>query len=108
MQRQYLKELVFVDNCKNSSLCSLCHMAHRIRLNILKPYYPNPLLSQIFPTCASQCGSACLLSRFSRVRLSATLWTMACQAPLSMGFSRQEYWSGLPFLLRFSYVALEM
>ena len=29
---------------------------------------------------------------------SVTLWTVACQAPLSMGFSRQEYWSGLPFL----------
>ena len=28
---------------------------------------------------------------------SATPWTVACQAPLSMGFSRQEYWSGLPF-----------
>ena len=26
-----------------------------------------------------------------------TLWTVACQAPLSLGFSRQEYWSGLPF-----------
>ena len=26
----------------------------------------------------------------------ATTWTVACQAPLSMGFSRQEYWSGLP------------
>ena len=26
-----------------------------------------------------------------------TSWTVACQAPLSMGFSRQEYWSGLPF-----------
>ena len=26
-----------------------------------------------------------------------TLWTVACQAPLSIGFSRQEYWSGLPF-----------
>ena len=26
-----------------------------------------------------------------------TLWTVACQAPLSTGFSRQEYWSGLPF-----------
>ena len=29
-------------------------------------------------------------------RLFVTLWTIACQAPLSMGFSRQEYWSGLP------------
>ena len=33
----------------------------------------------------------------SRVRLFVTLWTVAPQAPLSMGFSRQEYWSGLPF-----------
>ena len=38
-----------------------------------------------------------MLSHFSRVQLFATLWTLACQAPLSMGFSRQEYWSGLPF-----------
>ena len=37
-----------------------------------------------------------MLSYFSRVHLFATLWTVAHQAPLSMGFSRQEYWSGLP------------
>ena len=29
--------------------------------------------------------------------LFATLWTVACEAPLFMGFSRQEYWTGLPF-----------
>ena len=34
----------------------------------------------------------------SRVRLFATPWTVTYQAPRSMGFSRQEYWSGLPFL----------
>ena len=39
-----------------------------------------------------------VLSRFSRVWLFVTLWVIAHQAPLSMGFSRQEYWSGLPFL----------
>ena len=39
----------------------------------------------------------CVLSRFSHVQLFTTLWTVACQAPLSMGFPRQEYWSGLPF-----------
>ena len=39
---------------------------------------------------------ACVLSCFSCVRLFATPWTVACQAPLSIGFSRQEYWSGLP------------
>ena len=38
-----------------------------------------------------------LLSRFRRVRLCATPYTAAHQAPPSLGFSRQEHWSGLPF-----------
>ena len=38
----------------------------------------------------------CMLSRFSHVPLFETLWTVAHQAPLSRGFSRQEYWSRLP------------
>ena len=38
----------------------------------------------------------CVLSYFIRVQLFVTLWTVAHQATLSMGFSRQEYWSGLP------------
>ena len=38
-----------------------------------------------------------LLSRFSRVRLCATPLMVAHQAPPSLGFSRQEHWSGLPF-----------
>ena len=38
-----------------------------------------------------------ILSHFSCVWLFATPWTSACQAPLSMGFSRQEYWSELSF-----------
>ena len=37
-----------------------------------------------------------MLSHFSCVQLFATIWTVAHQAPLSMGFSRQEYWSALP------------
>ena len=45
-----------------------------------------PLYVQ-FSTCRQSC-----------VRLSVTPWTVAHQAPLSMEFSRQEYWSGLPFL----------
>ena len=40
---------------------------------------------------------ACTLSHFSCVQVFATLWTVAQQPPLSMGFSRQEFWSGLPF-----------
>ena len=39
---------------------------------------------------------ACVLSCFSHVRLFASLWTVALPIPLSMGFSRQQYWSGLP------------
>ena len=39
--------------------------------------------------------AVCVLNHFSRVRLFATPWTVAHQAPLSVGFSRQEYWSGL-------------
>ena len=39
---------------------------------------------------------ACMLSRFGHVQFFPTLCTVACQAPLSIGFSRQEYWSGLP------------
>ena len=39
---------------------------------------------------------ACLLSHFSHIQLFETLWNVAHQALLSVGFSRQEYWSGLP------------
>ena len=50
-------------------------------------------------TCINRyyiCVLVCILSRSSHVQLFATLWTVARQAPLSMEFSRQEYWSGLP------------
>ena len=40
---------------------------------------------------------ACVLSHFSHVWLFATLWIVDCQTSLSKEFSRQEYWSGLPF-----------
>ena len=40
---------------------------------------------------------ACVLSPFTQVWLFATLWTLACQAPLSKGFSSQEYWSGFAY-----------
>ena len=37
----------------------------------------------------------CMLNHFSCIKLFVTVWTVACQVPLSMGFSRQGYWSGL-------------
>ena len=47
---------------------------------------------------ASLVGVAvCVLSQFSHVQLFVTLWTVARKAPLSLGFPRQEYCSGLPF-----------
>ena len=44
----------------------------------------------------SSSAHACMLSRFSCVRLFVTPWPAALQAPLCIGFSRQESWSGLP------------
>ena len=69
----------------SASLCSLLHVIN---------YGTVIFLSVI---CISHlCMGACVLSHFSHVRLCETLWTVARQAPLSMGFSRQKYWSGLP------------
>ena len=50
---------------------------------------------------------ACVLSHFSPVQFFVALWTAACQAPRSMGFSRQEYWSGSPCLLQRIFPTLE-
>ena len=49
---------------------------------------------QLFYNCLL--STRAVLSRFSRVCLFETPWAVSHQAPLSMGFSRQEYWSGLP------------
>ena len=54
---------------------------------------PAPVSDSIHP----QCVRGCVLSHVSRVRLIVTLWTIARQASLSMGFSRQKYWCGLLF-----------
>ena len=53
--------------------------------------------SLISPIFLKRSLRAHVLSRFSCVQLFATPWTIAYQVSLSMGFSRQEYWSGLPF-----------
>ena len=71
-------------------------------------FYIFYLCTHIHTPCAyiyrSMCTHVCvyiyiyiyMLSCFRRVRLFTTLWTVAYQVPLSMGFSRQEYWSRLP------------
>ena len=55
-------------------------------------FWPVWLQILLFPLCER----ARMLSGFSHIWLFAALWTLARQAPLSIGFSRQEYWSGLP------------
>ena len=60
---------------------------------------PQPLTGRMAPSeepPPPKTGDGQQLPLLSRFRLFATPWTVAHQAPLSMGFSRQEYWSGLP------------
>ena len=71
-------ELEFLDICPGVGL--LDHQA-TLLLGFEEPPY-------CYPWAALSC--------FSCVRLFAILWMVACQVPLSMGFSRQEYWSELP------------
>ena len=71
-------------------------------MSILISQFIPPLFCMDIHVCSlglSVCfcfANASMLSCFSRVWLFATLWSAACQAPLSLGFSRQEYWSELP------------
>ena len=57
-------------------------------IDIILEVFTHYLLSTALNTCR--------LSYFGHVQLFVTLWTVTLQAPLSMGFSRQEHWSGLP------------
>ena len=68
----------------------------RLSLKPLAHHRPRAI-SEATRTISAFFICACVLSCFSHVRLFANLWTIAHQTPLSMGFSRQEYWSGLPF-----------
>ena len=51
----------------------------------------------VIPVLSASSFSLSCVSSLSRVRIFVTPWTVADQAPSSMGFSRQEHWSGLPF-----------
>ena len=62
-----------------------------ITLYLCKPHPQHLIKCLVYTKCLKKCQ---LLSRFL---LFMTPWTIAHQAPSSMGFSRQEYWSGLPF-----------
>ena len=51
----------------------------------------------VYVTKSNHSSSSVVVKSLSRVQLFATPWTVTHQAPLSVGFSRQGYWSGLPF-----------
>ena len=77
-----------------------CPISLKVDTNTLSE---NSGLNKTFPVSlmkhklAGQISGVCMLSCFSHVQLFGTLWTVAYQAPPSMRFFRQEYWSGLPF-----------
>ena len=76
------------------------HLAER-RVSVNTSWYRGEWMSKwikktLKVNSLEQCHTDYVLSHFSRVWLFATSWTVARQAPLSMEFSWQEYWSGLP------------
>ena len=109
----------YVNILKENSLYLQFNMYPHDTLNYFYSYYQQPIrinseaqlqieMSVIFKvsltfdywaikicTLNNMCCRA-VRSHFSRVRLFASLWTVACQAPLSMVFSRLEYWTGFP------------
>ena len=70
---------------------SITYSLVSINFHVLELLVVNPRCSLLQPLLHAR-----VLSRFSRVLFFATLWTVAHQTPLSMGFSRQEYWSRMP------------
>ena len=91
--------------------CSIETIGHIILLSLLGKITTFPLVirsevSKDFRNLWQVCrfaleiilnSCACMLSHFSHVQFFAALWTVAHQAPVSVGFSLQEYWSRLPF-----------
>ena len=91
---KFFRSLVGFTQCKqtwNSELPNLQGMTRPLMVAHSAAVTVGSLLS-----CWFYWLCAYMLSHFSHVWLFATPWTVACQTPLSMGFSRQEYWSGLP------------
>ena len=75
-------------------ILQLCHVeADNYMIQPQKRVFVRNLMSRINKIL----HDVSLLSNFSCVWIFVSLWTVAFQAPLSLGFSRQEYWSGLPF-----------
>ena len=87
---------VFSMTCKGPYQWQPCVYSRSSELLTHLFFQPDVHSSLPWPGCwCSWRVHVCVLSHFSRVWLFLTLWTVTCQAPLSMEFSRQEYFSGL-------------
>ena len=94
----YLLMYASVDECLTCShfLFILNNVGMKIHVEIFVWIHVFTSLEQILRSrIAAYVFVSCVPSHFNRVQLFATLGTIACQAPLSTGFNRQEYWSGL-------------
>ena len=112
-ERQISYDITYKWNLKNMIQMNLLIKQNKngftaVLLKLEEPFvkYKNTYLSQVLQDdwvfWSSRSGEGCwglllLLSCFSRVRLCVTPQTAAHQAPPSLGFPRQEHWSGLPF-----------
>ena len=81
----------------NQDQTPFCIGDWNLRLSILKSVTLeiHTMLKHAFPGNSQGGVCVCVLSHFSPVRLFVTLWTVTHQAPLSMGFSKQEHWRGV-------------
>ena len=84
---------------QNNRFLSRVLKKRRVKLKIYEKVVYKRRVNKVWLVLKIILESVCVLSCFSHVQLLVTLWTGACQVPLSMGFPRQEYWSRLPFLL---------
>ena len=88
-----------IPHSPQATLASLLFLINKKHIPVSELWsWPSSAWSTL-PTCpvGKACSGMCTLSHFSHVWLFLTPWTVARQAPLFMGFSRQEYWSGLSF-----------
>ena len=91
-----LRRLLVFNLNKNDYLVFYAMLSNPCCINELQ-YYKEKLVADQRGKIQGKIVMLLLLSRFSRVRLCATQEMEAHQAPLSMGFFRQEHWSRLPF-----------
>ena len=88
----FTNAFIFLKN--DMHLCFQRHLLHCLK--ILSEDHVKKSIYYVYYYKTKLWLCVCMLSHFSRVRLFATPWTIAHQPPLSMEFSRQEYWSGFP------------